>query len=346
MQGLPVLVIAEDPDLAALMGTEIDAWGYQTAVATSIGEALRLIAQQTFSLIVADYAGPRQVFPYRWPILELLARFAPQTPVLALATLPEAPRSGNLAAVVPLPSYANALKKGLREHALTIPEPGQEPFLARYLAAVWEADVDEADGVVSDVLRAGWSGAEIYERLFTAALYEIGAWWEGDSCEVADEHGARVITERLMARVSAVEKRHPSRGRGILLACVEGEQHELGVRMAADLFVWDGWEVRLLGANTPAGELIAAAGRRPPNIVGLSATMQPSWEAIRFEVVGLRAAGINAVLLGGQGFGSLDDHAVAALGSAGRVDRVLSGLELANRIVEREPRRSDERTAG
>lgn len=133
--------------MARIVADDIEAKGYQAFVATSVGDATRLIARESYSAIVADYFGPREAFPYRWPILQLLARFAP-------------------------------------------------------------------------------------------GFYEIGGWWAEESCTVVDEHGARVMTERLMSDVSSkVEKRAPV-GRRIMVACAENERHELGARMVAGLFAW------------------------------------------------------------------------------------------------------------
>lgn len=334
LKALPVLLIVEESDVAELIAGDIDAMGYETSVATSVGDALRLIAQRPYSLIVTNYLGPRDFFPYRWPVLQLLARFAPLTPVLALSMLKEVPRSSNLVGVVRLPDYAKDLAKGLKQYALAVPEGSRDPYLARYLAALWDANADEAAQVVSKALKAGWSGAAIYEDLFTAALYQIREWWESGSCTVADEHGARVITERLMANVSAAAERRSRKGRCIVIGCVEGERHELGARIAADLFDWDGWTVRLMGADTPAAELISEARRREAHVVGLSATMQPSWETIRSQIAELRAAGMNAIIVGGQAFRSLDSEAIAGLGAAAKVDRAMSSTQLANLLAK------------
>lgn len=232
-----------------------------------------------------------------------------------------------------MPDYSKALAQGMKRYALRVPEPSDDPFLARYLAAVWDADADEADRVVSEAMDAAWSGPAIYEDLFAEALYQIGDWWAGNSCTVAEEHGARVITERLMARVFATVDRRPFKNRSVVMACLAGERHELGARMVADMLTWDGWAVRLLGADTPSAELIGEVRRRRADVVGLSATMQPSLEAVRSEIAGLQAAGTKTVILGGRGFDKLDERSVAALGASAKATQARSGVELANRLA-------------
>jgi methanogenic corrinoid protein MtbC1 len=40
-------------------------------------------------------------------------------------------------------------------------------------------------------------------------------------------------------------------GKVVTLACVEGELHEVGARMASDFLEMAGFDVRFLGANVP-----------------------------------------------------------------------------------------------
>lgn len=335
MRRLPILLIEDDPDLAGLLAKDISSRGFETFVATSVGDALRLIADHAYSLIVADYLGPLEQYPYRWPLLQLLARFVPRTPVLALSLFREVPQTINLVAVVRLPDYVNDLTKALRRYPLAVPETARDNSLARYLAALWDGDTDEAARVAMEAMKAGLSATAIYENLLSEALYQIGEWWADESCTVAEEHGARVITERVMAGVAASVERRSPKGRGIVVACVEGERHELGVRMAADLLTWDGWTVRLLGGDVPSGEMIAEARKRAVRVVGLSATMQPSWEMVKSQIAGLRAAGIDAVIIGGQAFRPVSPEAVAALGADAKAERAAEGVELANQLADR-----------
>ncbi|MDZ7709375.1 MAG: cobalamin B12-binding domain-containing protein [Roseovarius sp.] len=55
----------------------------------------------------------------------------------------------------------------------------------------------------------------------------------------------------------------------VIFASVPGEQHTLGIRMAADLFRGDGWEIALR-VGLSEDELIAGISRQPRCIVGLS----------------------------------------------------------------------------
>jgi methanogenic corrinoid protein MtbC1 len=59
-----------------------------------------------------------------------------------------------------------------------------------------------------------------------------------------------------------------------MLATVEGEQHALGLRMAADVVEEAGLEAIYLGADVPTDALVQAIASLSPDRLVLAATMQ------------------------------------------------------------------------
>jgi methanogenic corrinoid protein MtbC1 len=65
----------------------------------------------------------------------------------------------------------------------------------------------------------------------------------------------------------------PSGSRGtVLVVCPPEELHELGARMAADLFTLGGFDATFVGANTPQEEILGAVGHLKPAYVAISTT--------------------------------------------------------------------------
>jgi methanogenic corrinoid protein MtbC1 len=58
-----------------------------------------------------------------------------------------------------------------------------------------------------------------------------------------------------------------------LLTCAAGEQHDLGLRMVAAMLERDGWDVLMLGANTPPEDVLSLLACHRPHLLGLSATV-------------------------------------------------------------------------
>jgi MerR family transcriptional regulator, light-induced transcriptional regulator len=122
---------------------------------------------------------------------------------------------------------------------------------------------------------------ELYQRVITPAMHEIGALWEKGALTVADEHLATALTHRVLAALRAPVRGGASgdgregvgSGRRVMLAAVQGEQHALGLRMAADIAEDAGFHAIYLGADVPTDALLQAITSLSPDLVALAATM-------------------------------------------------------------------------
>jgi methanogenic corrinoid protein MtbC1 len=86
-------------------------------------------------------------------------------------------------------------------------------------------------------------------------------------------------------------------------ACVEGEQHEVGIRMVCDIFEMKDWNAYYLGANVPTESIVDVVKRLQPQVLVLSASLTkaifPCKEIIRI----VKEVNPNlAVLVGGRAF--------------------------------------------
>jgi methanogenic corrinoid protein MtbC1 len=161
-------------------------------------------------------------------------------------------------------------------------EPGDTASrLSRlYLDALRAADAPGAYRIASKALAQGMAVPELYQAVIAPAMYEIGALWERGALTVADEHLATALTHRVLAalrpalRVDAASGSGPPSQKGcVMLAAVEGEQHALGLRMAADVLEDAGFQAIYLGADVPTRDLLQAVSAFSPDLLALSATM-------------------------------------------------------------------------
>ncbi|CAA9509243.1 MAG: hypothetical protein AVDCRST_MAG67-2614 [uncultured Solirubrobacteraceae bacterium] len=79
--------------------------------------------------------------------------------------------------------------------------PDFDSIWADYSAAIGRGSYADAAGVVEAALDAGATGAEIFTRVLTPAMYRIGERWERAEITVADEHLATAISNRVMGLV-------------------------------------------------------------------------------------------------------------------------------------------------
>ena len=200
------------------------------------------------------------------------------------------------------------------------------PTYEHYLAALLGGEREKCAAVVNDLRTAGVPLRTLYVELFQRSLYRVGELWEHNRISVATEHLATAITERLVTLVQPQLFGGARRDRSIVVACVADEFHQLGGRMAADLFELHGWRAYFLGANTPHESLLQVIAQRRPALVGLSLS-------ISFNLASLLAA-LDAVcgswpelpvIVGGQAFrwggaGSLSRYEQVSL--VGSVDEL------------------------
>jgi MerR family transcriptional regulator, light-induced transcriptional regulator len=160
----------------------------------------------------------------------------------------------------------------------------------------------------------------LYQGVIAPAMHELGRLWDEGVITIADEHLATALTHRVLAALRPPEIFQQTFEPGsakpcAVLAAVQGEQHALGLRMAADLLEDGGYQVAYLGADVPTEALMQAVHALSPDLLGLTATMPSSAQHLE-EVVELVSTEHPQLplLIGGQGSGS------PRLGEGTRVD--------------------------
>ncbi len=163
--------------------------------------------------------------------------------------------------------------------------PQLRSVLTRYLDALMARDSHRARSVVDHALDAGADPGEVALQVLAPALHELGRRWESGELSVAHEHYATGITEGVMAMVAARMRRPPAGGRLAVVACPSGERHAFSARIVGDFLEAAGWEVLVVGADTPARDLLELIADEQPDVVCLSTTLPQHMETT-FEFLG------------------------------------------------------------
>ena len=170
----------------------------------------------------------------------------------------------------------------------------------RYLGAQLRGDRREAVRLlVEEGLRVA-SIVELQAHVIRAAQEEIGRLWQQNRVTIAQEHMASAISQLSLAAL--FERATPSKplGKKLLLACVEGELHDLPARIVADFLELEGFDVRYLGANVPHDDLMCMIVAEQPDVIGLSVTMSFNVPALRVAVARVRDATDRPLFVGGH----------------------------------------------
>ncbi|RKG97112.1 cobalamin-binding protein [Corallococcus sp. CA053C] len=174
----------------------------------------------------------------------------------------------------------------------------------RYLAAQLAGNRQEAlKLLVDEGLLCGVPLQDVHLEIIQAAQYEIGRLWQENRISVAQEHMATAISQYVLAHLYRHLPRDPSNGKVVMMACVEGELHEVGARMASDFLEMAGFDVRFIGANVPADHLARLVRESPPDLLALSVTMPFHLPQLRDAVSKVRQVAPNlSIAVGGLAF--------------------------------------------
>lgn len=151
-------------------------------------------------------------------------------------------------------------------------DAGLDDRKSAYLQAVLSSDRRAAMNVVEHSLRSS-EPASVYVDVIATAMHAVGRLWQGNKISVAREHMATATTQYVLAQVYS-QHSPPDHSRGkAVVSGMQGEFHQLGAHMVADVLDYDGWDVRFLGTNMPHDGILAAIEEHHATVVGLSATM-------------------------------------------------------------------------
>lgn len=208
------------------------------------------------------------------------------------------------------------LASTIEPHAGLVGAPiERDPFeLARQriLAAIQRWDGDAIDTELTRLLYLA-DAQTLYTRILAPVLVEIGERWKRGELSVAQEH---LLSEKieltLRAALRTLDRRE---GPLAVVACVEGEEHVLGLLGAAIRLAASGWRVTVLGASTPAAAVSDAVRSLAPRLVGLSVTRAPD-NAKAFFKAYAKAIGSTPWVVGGA---AVDDVAPAVVAAGGSI---------------------------
>lgn len=164
------------------------------------------------------------------------------------------------------------------------------PQMSAFRDALLKGDRLAAIAVFDGYQQAGRSLVETYVDLVQASLSDIGKKWQRNEINVAMEHLATTTVQSIMADRFSRMPMPELTGRRAILACVDGNNHDLGLRMVAHGLESGGWQVQCLGASTPMPSLIEQIRQFRPDLVGLSVALPTHFVPARATVAAIRKA--------------------------------------------------------
>ncbi len=117
----------------------------------------------------------------------------------------------------------------------------------------------------------------VNEHVIIPVLKTLGEQWQDREAGIAEEHFfSAFLRNKLGARFH--HQSHGSRGRQILVACLSGEFHELGVLLYCIAAIGRGYRILYLGTNMPPQQIPAVVNRTHVAAVLFSASSIMPWD--------------------------------------------------------------------
>lgn len=194
--------------------------------------------------------------------------------------------------------------------ALEIPEAS----IAAFCDVLVQPDPTAALEFIRSRRAEGVSPEDAYLGYIAVAARRLGTAWDEDRISFVEVTYGTGHLYALMRALRADRPRRPGpieASKRALFATVPGEDHGIGITMAADLFRENGWDI-ILETDTDHDALVACADRMAPKIIGLSLSTERRLEALIRLVVALRLIVPDAIIGVAPG-GDLDADWVRSL---------------------------------
>jgi MerR family transcriptional regulator, light-induced transcriptional regulator len=173
--------------------------------------------------------------------------------------------------------------------------PGER--LLEELGLALESFDDTRAHRLMDRALATYTEETVVGELVLPYLVELGRKWERGEVSVGQEHFASTLLRgRLLGLARGWDD---GIGPRALLACLEGELHDIGLVAFGIGLSRRGWRITFLGANTPVDTIAATAEGLSPDIIVLSVSEADRLAAFASRLRSL--AGAHRVAIAGAG---------------------------------------------
>lgn len=152
-------------------------------------------------------------------------------------------------------------------------------YINSMIAGIIRFDEDSLERTYADAL-SHYPVRLVTEKLLSPVLKELGERWSSGQGSVAEEHFfGFYLRNKLGARFH-----HRSRnqtGPKLLMACLPGDMHEIGLLLFALDASDNGFQTILLGANMPLDEFPDAVKKTASDALVLSGTIEPGNDILK-----------------------------------------------------------------
>ncbi len=207
-----------------------------------------------------------------------------------------------------------------------------------FVAAVRSVDDSRAVQFLRDILAEGATVEAVYLDLLAPSARRLGQMWDNDECDFVEVTVSLGRMQRMLRDLSQVFLADATRSEpvgSVLLTCIPGEQHTLGIIMVGEFLLRDGWRV-LVGAPWSESDLLTMVGTEWFDVIGFSVGSESRLPLLKRDIRRLKSASRNPHLqfmVGGQVF-SDDPTLVDQVGANAIAGDAREAPQIARRLLD------------
>lgn len=177
---------------------------------------------------------------------------------------------------------------------------------------------------------------DIYLNVFQTCQREVGLLWQTGRISVAQEHFCTAATQLCMSQLYPYIFASEKNGKVSVITCAQGELHEVGVRMVADLLEMNGWDAFYLGANVPIDSVLEFVREKQPDMIGISATITSHLPQVKDLIKNIREneAKPSCIMVGGYPF-NVSPELFREIGADAHSSDAKLAIEMANKLASK-----------
>jgi DNA-binding transcriptional MerR regulator len=204
-------------------------------------------------------------------------------------------------------------------------------YQLKMLRAVEKFDEHVLDNTYNDALSL-YPIDVVNQRLVSPLLRIIGERWKEREAGIAEEHFFSVyLRNKLGSRIHHLNQR--SSGPLLILACLPGEYHEIGLLLFALATVNFGYRVLVLGSNTPLEQLPEVLHQQSCAGIVLSGSARPTRSLFDGELSELVKNSAVPVFIGGK-TAAKHQQKIEAAGAICLGESISAGLRLMSPLLK------------
>jgi 5-methyltetrahydrofolate--homocysteine methyltransferase len=167
--------------------------------------------------------------------------------------------------------------------------------------AIIEGDRESIIPLIESALAAGITASGLVDEVMIPAIVRVGDLYEKKIYFLPQLMGSAEAMKKALNYLEPQLKKAATADKGkILIATVKGDIHDIGKNIVALLLRNYGYSVIDLGKDVATKNILDAAKKEKPDVIGLSALMTTTMINMKEVIDAVRAAGINTnFILGG-----------------------------------------------